>query len=70
MSVQQTGVMVNNQPQVVFDLEVRPPGGTPYRTQAKAVIPIVNIPQFQPGVELPVKVHPSDPMQVALDIYQ
>ena len=70
ISVQQTGVMVNYQPQVVFALEVQPPGGTPYQTQAKAVIPIVNIPQFQPGVEVNVKIHPSDPTQVALDIYQ
>ena len=70
MSVQQTGVMVNNQPQVAFDLEVRPPGGMPYRTQAKAVIPIVNIPQFQPGVQVPVKIHPTDPTQVVMDVYR
>ena len=70
MSVQQTGVMVNDQPQITFDLEVRPPGGIPYRAQTKAVIPLVNIPQFQPGAEMPVKIHPTDPTQVVLDIYQ
>ena len=69
MAVQQTGVMVNNQPQIVFDLEVDPPGAAHYRTQTKAVIPMVNIPQFQPGVELSVKIHPTDPSQVVLDIY-
>ncbi len=68
VGVRQTGVMLNNQPQIAFDLEVHPPGGSPY--QAQAVIPMINIPQFQPGAEVPVKIHPSDPTQVALDIYQ
>jgi hypothetical protein len=70
LSVQQTGVMVNYQPQVAFQLEVTPPGGAPYQAQAKAVIPMVNIPQFQPGIEVPVKIHPTDPTQVVLDVYQ
>jgi hypothetical protein len=69
VGVQQTGVMVNYQPQVAFQLEVTPPGGTPYQAQAKAVIPMVNIPQFQPGIEVPVKIHPTDPSQVVLDVY-
>jgi hypothetical protein len=70
LSVQQTGVMVNYQPQVAFQLEVHPPGDVPYQAQAKAVIPVVNIPQFQPGTEVPVKIHPTDPTQVVLDVYQ
>jgi hypothetical protein len=70
LSVQQTGVMVNYQPQIAFQLEVHPPGGVPYQAQAKAVIPMVNIPQFQPGTEVPVKIHPTDPTQVVLDVYQ
>jgi len=31
---------------------------------------MINIPQFQPGAEVPVKIHPSDPTQVVMDIYQ
>jgi hypothetical protein len=70
LSLQQTGVMVNYQPQVVFNLEVQPPGGTSYQVQTKAVIPMVNIPQFQPGTEVPVKIHPTDPKKVVMDVYQ
>jgi hypothetical protein len=70
LSVQQTGVMVNYQPQVAFQLEVTPPSGAPYQAQAKAVIPMVNIPQFQPGTEVPVKIHPTDPTRVVLDVYK
>jgi hypothetical protein len=69
VAVQQTGVMVNYQPQVAFQLEVTPPGGVPYQVQTKAVIPMVNIPQFQPGTEVPVKIHPTDPTKVVLDVY-
>ena len=70
LSVQQTGVMVNYQPQIAFQLEVYPPGDAPYQVQTKAVIPLVNIPQFQPGTEVPVKIHPTDPTKVVLDMYR
>jgi len=70
LGARHTGMMLNDQPQIEFDLDVQPPGGMSYRAQAKATIPMINIPQFQPGMALPVKIDPSDPMQVALDIYQ
>jgi hypothetical protein len=70
LGVQQTGTMVNNQPQIAFTLEVHPPGGEPYQAQTKAVIPMVNIPQLQPGTEVPVKIHPTDPTKVVMNIYQ
>jgi len=70
VGVRQTGMLVNNQPQIAFQLEVHPPTGTPYQVETKAVIPMVNIPQFQPGAEVPVKIHPADPSKVVLDIYK
>ena len=70
LGVQQTGTMVNYQPQIAFTLEVHPPGGAPYQAQTKAVIPMVNIPQLQPGTEVPVKIHPTDPTKVVMNIYQ
>ena len=66
LSLRQTGVMLNNQPQVEFQLEVHPPSGMPYQAQAKAVIALVSIPQFQPGAEVHVKIHPTDQTKVAL----
>ncbi len=68
--VWQTGTYVNNNPQIGMQLEVRPPTGVPYTAQLKAVIPLVNIPQFQPGAVVPVKIHPTDPSKVALDVYR
>ncbi len=65
LSVRQTGLMLNHQPQVEFQLEVHPPSGMPYQAQVKAVIGLVSIPQFQPGIELPVNIHPTDLTKVA-----
>ena len=69
-NVWQTGTYVNNNPQVGLQLEVRPPTGVPYVTQTNAIIPLVNIPQFQPGAVVPVKIHPTDPSKVILDVYR
>ena len=69
-NVWQTGTYVNNNPQIGMQLEVRPPNGVPYQAQVNAIIPLVNIPQFQPGAVVPVKIHPTDPSKVALDVYR
>lgn len=67
--VWQTGTFVNYNPQIGMQLEVQPATGTPYLAQVNAVVPMVNIPQFQPGVVVPVKIHPTDPSKVELDVY-
>jgi hypothetical protein len=67
--VWQTGTFVNENPQVGMQLEVRPPGGAPYVAQLNAVVPLINIPQFQPGTVVPVKISPTDASRVELDVY-
>jgi len=67
--VWQTGTFINENPQVGMQLEVRPPGGAPYVAQVNAVVPLINIPQFQPGTVVPVKISPTDASKVELDIY-
>ncbi len=67
VQVWQTGTYLNNNPQLGMLLEVRPPNGQPYQAQVKAIVPLVNIPQFQPGATVPVKIHPTDPSKVAID---
>ena len=69
LQVWQTGTYVNYSPQVGMRLQVQPPYGAAYEAQVTAVIPMVNIPQFQPGVQVPVKISPKDPSKVALDVY-
>ena len=67
ISVQQSGMLVNYQPQAIFQLEVYPPNGAPYQATMRAVISMVNIPQYQPGAEISVKIHPTDPTRVEID---
>jgi len=67
LSLAETGVTINNSPQVLLTLEVTPDHTRrPYQVQTKQVISIVHIPQFQPGARLLVRVDPNDPNQVAI----
>jgi hypothetical protein len=65
-----TGITVNNDPVVGFELEVFGDDIERYRAETKARIPRLFIPQIQPGHVLPVKYDPADPQRVALDIYE
>lgn len=68
LQVWQTGVTINNNPQIGLKLQVNGPTGS-YQTETKVIAPLINIPQFQPGAVLPVKVDPADQSKIALDIY-
>ncbi len=68
VNVYQTGMMINNNPQIGLVLQINGPLGQ-YQTETKAVIPMISIPQFQPGAVLPVKIDPSNRNNIALDIY-
>lgn len=65
LGMQQTGALINMNPQVQATLEVQGPQG-PYQVQTMAVIPQMNIPQFQPGMMVNVRVNPQDPRDVAV----
>jgi len=65
LGMQQTGTMVNNNPQVMATLNVNGPQG-PYQVQTTAIVPLMNIAQFQPGAVVNVRVNPQNPMDVAV----
>jgi len=71
LSIEDTGVRIGGEMNIRcrFQLEVTPDGGSPYQATALAVIPMVNLAQFQAGAVVPVKIHPTDPSKVILDIY-
>ena len=69
LEIWDTGVKYNDDPVVGFRLLVTPKAGSPYQAEAKNVISIVHLSQFQPGAIVPVRVDPDDPKLVALDIY-
>jgi hypothetical protein len=63
-AVRQTGVMVNDNPQIEMDLDVSVPGLVPYRATHKQVVALIAAAQFQPGATVPVKVDPHDPQML------
>jgi hypothetical protein len=69
LKVWDTGITVNDDPVVGFLLEVAPEGKSAYQAETKIRISRVQIPQFQPGAVVPVRIDPADPARVSLDIY-
>jgi hypothetical protein len=61
-----TGMLVNNQPQVRIGLQVTPPNGAPYPAEVTMVVSQLLIPRVQPGMMVPVMIDPQDPGKVAI----
>lgn len=60
-TISQTGMFINENPQVEMDLEVDVEGIPTYAVSHRQVIAQIAIPQFQPGATVPVRVDPSNP---------
>jgi hypothetical protein len=63
-----TGVSLNDNPQVGLLLEVRPQNRPAYQVQTKSFISRLKVSQVQTGALVAVKVDPTDPAKVALDL--
>ena len=61
-----TGVMLNNNPQVGLALEVQPSNRPSYQVETKQFISHIRLSQVQPGSTVAVRVDPTDPSKVAL----
>ena len=64
-----TGVSLNDNPQVGLLLEVRPQHRPAYQVQTKSFISRLKVSQVQTGAVVAVKVDPTDPAKVALDLH-
>jgi hypothetical protein len=62
-----TGVTVNNAPQIKLLLEVTPPTGAPYLVQTKTIISRLETSMYQPGMEIAVKIDPDNKNKIAID---
>ena len=60
-ALRDTGTQVNYQPQFEIDLEIALPDRDPYPVTITQVVAMSVLPQFQPGVTMPVHVDPKDP---------
>jgi uncharacterized protein DUF3592 len=62
-----TGVTVNNQPQIGMKLRVTPQTGMPYDVETKMVISRLQTAYYQPGVSCVVRYDPNDQSSVAIE---
>ena len=69
-AISDTGITINNDPVVAFDLEVHPGQGAPFMAKTQALISRLDVPQVQPGRVVPVKFDPRQPSRVAIDLWE
>jgi hypothetical protein len=71
LQIWDTGITVNNDPVIGMRVEIDRSDGSAYpATIPKCLISRIDIPRFQPGATVPVRIDPQDPAKVALDAYQ
>jgi hypothetical protein len=63
----QTGMFLNENPQVEMDLMVQVPGRSPYPAIRKEFVPLILLPRLATGAVLPVHVDPTDASAVVVD---
>lgn len=67
LEVKDTGVTINNNPQVKLILEVKNSLGQKYQAQCRVLVSRINPWAYQPGMEVPVKIDPKNEQNVVLD---
>ena len=66
LKIWDTGVTLNDDPQVGMLLEVYAPNRPVYHAEAKRVVSILNIPRLQVGSTVEVRFDPQNPLRVAV----
>ncbi|MCU0371621.1 MAG: DUF3592 domain-containing protein [Ignavibacteria bacterium] len=67
LEVYDTGVTVNNQPQIGIKLEVTPVAGTPFTAEIKLIISRLQTSYYQPGLNCVVRYDPNNKKSVAIE---
>jgi len=67
IEVKDTGVTINNNPQVKLILEVKNNFGQKYNTECRVLVSRINPGAYLPGMEIPVKIDPKNEMNVVVD---
>ena len=62
-----TGMKVNDNPQVTIVLEVHAQGRPPWHAQVTTIVSMLAIPRVQPGTVVAIRYDPMNPMNVAIE---
>lgn len=68
LSLSETGLLINNQPQVRLQLQVLPPDGEAYEATLTQTISMLQAPRLQPGSTVAVLIDPDAPQHILLDL--
>ena len=61
LALEDTGMLINNNPRVSLLLEIRMPYGAPYQVKKTMTVPLIRLSQVQTGSVVQVMVDMSDP---------
>lgn len=67
LEVRDTGVTINNSPQVKLIVEVKNSFGQKYQATVRTLVSRLNPVAYRPGMEIPVKVDPKNEKNVVID---
>src|SRR5258706_3283284 len=67
LEVKDTGVTINNNPQVKLMLEVKNNYGHKYSAQCRLLVSRINPNMFMPGMEVPVLIDPKNEQNIVID---
>ncbi len=67
LEVRDTGVTINNNPQVKLMVEIKNSFGQRYNATIRTLVSRINPFAYQPGMEVPVKIDPKNEQNVVLD---
>jgi hypothetical protein len=67
LEVRDTGVTINNSPQVKLMMEVKNSYGQKYNAQCRVLVSRINPNMFTPGMEIPVLIDPKNEQNVVID---
>ena len=71
LKIWDTGITVNDDPVIGLEVEIAREDGSAYTaTIPKSLISRLDVPQFQPGMSVGVRIDPQDPAKVAIDVYK
>ncbi|MCB9449838.1 MAG: hypothetical protein H6672_00270 [Anaerolineaceae bacterium] len=68
VSLNDGGMMVNNNPMVNLILNVEPKNRSAYQAAVRTIVPYIKLAQVQPGMKVNVRIDPANPANVALDL--
>lgn len=71
LKIWDTGITVNDDPVIGMEVEIAREDGSVYTaTIPKSLVSRLDVPQFQPGMSVGVRIDPQDPAKVAIDAYR